>query len=185
METTVLVLDDEPEKRQDLSKYLKKADYIVFTAGTIEEANRIIQIERVDYAIIDLKIDYNSDYGGVKVIENINKIQPRAKTIVLSAYSKTPQIQKQLENVTIYDFVSKGDEENYIRSVLQSIARLRSEAPKKRCFVIMPFSKTKSCKKKEWDDIFDSVIKPAVEDSNKQFTCERANLTIGNIIKNC
>jgi hypothetical protein len=54
---------------------------------------------------------------------------------------------------------------------------------KRLCFVIMPFSATKSCSEEEWSHIFDNVIKPAVEESGFDFICRRSVVTRGNIIK--
>ena len=53
----------------------------------------------------------------------------------------------------------------------------------KTCFVIMPFSKTNSCSEYMWTNIYEKMIKPAVTGSKLGFTCERAKLGTGNIIK--
>ncbi|MEW6404495.1 MAG: response regulator [Chloroflexota bacterium] len=183
MNTSILVLDDEEGIRRDLSKYLERDGYDVCIAKTIHEANEIIQLQKIDFAIIDLKIDYNSDYGGIKVIENINKLQPRAKTIVLSAYEKNRETENQLDKVTYYGYVPKGGETNYIRAVISELKRLKAKPPRRKCFVIMPFSSTKSCTEGQWLDIFENMIKPAVEGSGFDYECFRASLKIGNIIR--
>jgi len=54
---------------------------------------------------------------------------------------------------------------------------------KKKCFVIMPFSRTKSCTKEEWTGIFKGIIKPAVEESGLGYVCERSVAERQNIIK--
>jgi len=48
------------------------------------------------------------------------------------------------------------------------------------CFVIMPFSATASCTKRQWTSIFENVLKPAVENAN--YACHRSIATRGNII---
>jgi ActR/RegA family two-component response regulator len=183
MKISILVLDDEEGIRKDLSKYLLREGYEVCTAKTVHEANEIIQLQKIDFAIIDLKIDYISDFGGIKVIENINKLQPKAKTIVLSAYEKNAEIENQLEKVSYYGYVPKGGATNYITAVIHELKNLRTMPPKRKCFVIMPFSSTKSCTEEQWLDIFENMIKPAVEDSGFDYDCFRANLVIGNIIR--
>lgn len=45
---------------------------------------------------------------------------------------------------------------------------------KKKCFVIMPVSTTKSCTEDEWTGIFEHMIKPTVTGSRLGFDCERA-----------
>lgn len=55
--------------------------------------------------------------------------------------------------------------------------------PAKLCYVIMPFSKTKTCTEDEWTDIFESIINPAVEGAGLGYRCLRSEATTGNIIK--
>ena len=183
MKTMVFILDDEAHIRTDLLKYIKKAGYEVCVAATLEDANKIIQVEHIDFAIIDLKIDYRSDYGGVKVIESVNKLRPSAKIIVLSAYELTTEIRNELNKVYYDSFVSKGGASNYIEAVIDQLARLKEAPPKKICFVIMPFSDTNTCTKDQWTEIFETMIKPAVDESNVHYEWFRACLDIGNIIK--
>lgn len=54
---------------------------------------------------------------------------------------------------------------------------------KKKCFVIMPFSKTQSCTEQKWTEIFEYIIKPAVEESGLGYDCERSVAERENIIK--
>jgi CheY-like chemotaxis protein len=180
---SILVLDDEESIRKDLSKYLLQEGYDVCIAGTIQEANETIQLQKLDYAVIDLKIDYSSEYGGIKVIENLNKLQPRVKTIVLSANEKNPQIENQLNKVAYYGYVHKGGIGNYITAVIKELKSLQAAPPKRKCFVIMPFSSTKRCNSEQWLDIFENMIKPSVENSGYDYECFRASLVIGNIIR--
>lgn len=182
MKISILVLDDEEGIRKDLSKHLEIEGYEVYAAQKIQEANQIIQLQKIDFAIIDLKIDYSSDFGGVEVIENINKLQPRAKIIVLSAYEKNPEIEKRLNKVSYYGYVHKGGMRNYITTVISELKNLRAMPPKRKCFVIMPFSATDRCTEVQWLDIFENMIKPAVEGSGYHYECSRADLAIGNII---
>jgi ActR/RegA family two-component response regulator len=183
MKSRVFILDDEAHIRSDLSKYIKKEGYIVFAAATLEEANKIIQVEDFDIAVIDLKIDYHSDYSGIKVIENVNKLRPRAKVIVLSAYEQTSEIRNELKKVYYDSYVPKGGSANYIKAVVEQLSQLKDMPPEKTCFVIMPFSTTKTCTNDQWTEIFETMIKTAVETSGYHYECFRACLDIGNIIK--
>lgn len=53
----------------------------------------------------------------------------------------------------------------------------------KICYVIMPFSKTRSCSEEEWTRIFEDLIKPAVEQAGLGYVCRRSEATTGSIIK--
>jgi len=54
---------------------------------------------------------------------------------------------------------------------------------KKKCFVIMPFSKAYSLTKEQWTETFEHKIKPAVEESGFGYKCERYELRRANITK--
>ena len=54
---------------------------------------------------------------------------------------------------------------------------------KKKCFVVMPFSKTQSCTEQKWTEIFEYIIKPAVEESGLGYECKRSIAERQNIIK--
>jgi hypothetical protein len=54
---------------------------------------------------------------------------------------------------------------------------------KKKCFVVMPFSSTKSCSEEKWTEIFEYIIKPAVEESSLGYKCKRSVAARENIIK--
>jgi len=54
---------------------------------------------------------------------------------------------------------------------------------KKKCFVIMPVSETKSCTQNEWTGIFEHMIKPAVTGSRLGYECERAKPLTGAFVR--
>lgn len=54
---------------------------------------------------------------------------------------------------------------------------------KKKCFIIMPVSQTKSCTEDEWTGIFEHMIKSAVTGSRLGFDCERAKPLAGAFIR--
>jgi CheY-like chemotaxis protein len=189
----VLVVDDEPQIREDLNKHLGKKGFAVYTASTIEEARKIILCEDLDYAIIDLKIDFSTEFGGIKVVNFAKRNQPKVKTLILSAYpykdvkeqlkkelKGEPDSKKILKEIE-QDYVSKGGEKNYILAILDKLGELKE---KKKCFVIMPSSTTESCTEEEWSKIFKVLIKPVVEKSGFNYECFRSNLAHGTIIGN-
>ena len=55
--------------------------------------------------------------------------------------------------------------------------------PSKKCFVIMPISSTPSTTEEEWTEIYENLIKPAVENSGLGYACHRSKSSHGNIIK--
>ncbi|MPZ99689.1 MAG: hypothetical protein GEU80_10205 [Dehalococcoidia bacterium] len=51
------------------------------------------------------------------------------------------------------------------------------------CFVIMPFSTTASCSEDQWTEIFEELIRPAVEEAGLGYSCTRSTGTRGNMVK--
>ena len=183
MSKIILLLDDEANIRKDLGGFLQKNGFDVHKAENVNQARKIILSEKIDCAIVDLKIDYESEYGGVQIINFIKRIQPRAKAIILSAYSLDQEIKNRLE-VEIDGYITKGGQENYILTVKKTLDRLYSSKEMKKCFVIMPFSTTATCKENEWTDIFEHLIKPAINNTKMNYLCERSQSLAGNIIEN-
>lgn len=182
MKKVLLVLDDEAGVRHDLSHWLSLMDFTVHTAGDATEAKRIVSSEHVDFAIVDLKIDFNANMGGIEVLRFLRCNHPETRAVILSAYDFTDDIKNAVHGLCD-GFVSKGGEENYIRAIASKIKALASEHTRRHCFVIMPFSRTRSCRSEEWAEIYINVIKPAVELAGLNYECTRSDGLAGSIIE--
>jgi response regulator RpfG family c-di-GMP phosphodiesterase len=178
----VLLLDDEESIRRDLGGRLRSQGYNVHTANSAEDARKIILSEKIDCAIVDLKIDWHSEFSGAAVVNFLKRNRPKARAVVLSAYALDDRIRANFE-VEIDGYVEKGGTENYITSVLSKLNNLSKIAAPKKCFVVMPFSTTATCTEQEWAEIFGKLIKPAVERSGHGYLCERSAAHMGNIIE--
>jgi len=93
----VLIIDDEEHICKDLEKYLEST-YTIYTASIIEEAKELIENQKVDYAIIDLKLDNTWEYGGIQVFQFLKRRQPDVKTIILSAYYFDEDVKRNLKD---------------------------------------------------------------------------------------
>jgi ActR/RegA family two-component response regulator len=182
MNGVVLIVDDSTNIQADLGTHLQRMGYKVLNARTIDEAIKVILGERLDYAIIDLKIDYKAEFGGVQIVNFVKRRQPQSRAIVLSAYELDDRIKTRFD--VEYDaYISKGGSENYILAVLNRLDDLDKRKPTKTCFVIMPFSATPSCREDQWTEIYKNLFRPAIEDSGYDFMCKRSEALHGNIIE--
>jgi CheY-like chemotaxis protein len=192
----VLVVDDNVIICEDLKKHLEKRGYEVRTASTVEKARKHILSEEFDYAIIDLRMEAVSwEFAGVKIINFAKRNQPKLRAIIFSGYKfeeveilLEKEFEDEIESEKFLkeikrDYIVKGDKaENSILLVLNKLKEIEQREDEKNCFVIMPFSSTKTCKEDEWTEIFERVITPAVEKSGFNYKCERANIQYGTII---
>lgn len=91
---TLLYVDDEESLRQLGSRSLSKMGYKVITASNGEEALKIYQkqIKDIDLVILDVSMP---GMGGHKCLQELLKINPKAKVLIASGYT----VNGQLKNI--------------------------------------------------------------------------------------
>ena len=95
---TVLLVDDQENIRMDLKQWIERKHFNVYAAASVDEAKCIIKSFQIYFAIIDLKLDYKSDYGGIEVVNLVKQHHPSSKIIILlCTYSLEDDIKKMIE----------------------------------------------------------------------------------------
>ncbi len=130
---SILFVEDSERIQQELGEFLLRR-YRVYSARKVEEAKHHIANKQFDYAILDLKLDTPSEFGGVEVWNYLRKNKPSARIIILSAYAfdqvceefKKHLVDEQnadevLETVK-GNYISKGGQVVYIEAVLAKLA---------------------------------------------------------------
>ena len=82
---SILIADDDSDYLYQLSFYLQKAGYSVITADSQKEAEKIIQREKPDLAILDLMME-NEDSGFI-LSHKIRRKYPDVPIIIATADS--------------------------------------------------------------------------------------------------
>ena len=121
---TVLAIDDEEKVRGHLKKHLSVAGYEVVTAGSKEELEVELARKEFIFAIVDLNLTSDENYGGVKIVEYINNKSPSTKILVLSGFNLTEEIDNELNRVRFDDYLSKGEKGNYIINVIKKLRNM-------------------------------------------------------------
>jgi two-component system, OmpR family, response regulator len=75
----VLILDDEEMYRLNIADYISDEGFIVYTAGSGEEALELIKKQRIDVALVDMRLP---GIDGNTFISHAQKIQPRMQFII-------------------------------------------------------------------------------------------------------
>jgi len=83
MATTILLVDDEDFFRERLGRAFVKREYQVSLAGNYEEAMQIIQEEKPQMAVVDLRMPGKS---GLELIKNALAVHPEMRIVVLTGY---------------------------------------------------------------------------------------------------
>jgi len=77
----VLVVDDEADIREMLGDALNQSNLRIHTAGSIDEARRLAEKNRIDLALIDVKLP---DGDGLELAREIHKTDPSIHSILMT-----------------------------------------------------------------------------------------------------
>jgi len=81
---SVLVVDDDTNFRNTLSRILEKKGYATITAGNGHRAIEIVKEKAVDVILMDVKMPV---MNGVEAYRNIKQVRPSATVIFMTAFS--------------------------------------------------------------------------------------------------
>ncbi|MCD6594638.1 response regulator [bacterium] len=82
---TILVIDDEKNIRLLYQKELESEDYKVFTAENAEDGMKILESEKIDVVILDLRMPGTH---GIDALEKIMVKQRDLSVLINTAYSE-------------------------------------------------------------------------------------------------
>ncbi|HXE95558.1 MAG TPA: sigma-54 dependent transcriptional regulator [Dongiaceae bacterium] len=132
----LLVVDDEHLIRWSLEQNLKKQGYEVVTAGTGEEALRLVREEQPDLVLLDIQLP---GISGIDVLEKIKDIDDDIVVIMVTANSGLENAVNAMR-LGAFDYISKPFNLDEISIVVkkaletsdlkQEVVRLRSETKK-------------------------------------------------------
>ncbi len=82
-----LVVDDIPEYVDTIEAYIEDS-FDVLKAGSLDEAKKILTDNRIDLAIIDIRLDEDDPENreGLELLTWLKERVPDVKVIVMSAY---------------------------------------------------------------------------------------------------
>ena len=83
MKARILIVDDEKEIREMLSRHFKFLDYDVFTAENGKHAIEVLNSERVEIVISDIKMPV---MDGIELLRQIRTQFPMIHSIIITGY---------------------------------------------------------------------------------------------------
>lgn len=99
----VLVVDDEKGYRDEIREYLVDSGFIVFTAGLPSEAMDIIEKDRIDIAIIDLRLP---EMTGIDLMKKIREYDDEIGVVIISGHGDMDSVLTAMRDGAI-DFFPK------------------------------------------------------------------------------
>jgi signal transduction histidine kinase len=118
---SLLIVDDEEGPRMSM-RFVFKDDYEVFTAADGATALDIVQNNRIDVAVLDIRMPGMS---GVEVLERIKYIDPTIEVVMLTAFETTDTIRQALK-LRACDYLNKPYELATLRAAVSGAMQRRT-----------------------------------------------------------
>lgn len=110
-EDAILIVDDEPDVRALLKKYLKESFANILEAGSIKEACSLITNHTISLALIDIGLP---DGSGLELLKKLLTLSPHSVPIVLTGNPDREVIKEALK-YGAHDFLDKPCEPELIK----------------------------------------------------------------------
>ncbi|MDR0260074.1 MAG: sigma-54 dependent transcriptional regulator [Comamonas sp.] len=123
--TTVLVVDDEPDLRTLYELTLLREGYRVFTAGSVQEARAQLQQRRFDILITDMRLP---DGQGMELLQDLRSQGRSERAIVMTAYGSADNAVAALREGA-FDYLTKPVDLKQFRQVVASASQGLQVAP--------------------------------------------------------
>ena len=117
----ILIVDDEEGPRMSM-RFVFKDDYEVYTAADGATAIEIVQKNKIDVAILDIRMPGMS---GVEVLERIKYIDPTIEAVMLTAFETTDTIRQALK-LRACDYLNKPYELSVLRAAVSGAMQRRT-----------------------------------------------------------
>ncbi len=114
MKAKILIIDDENDIRNLLSRIIRLEGYEVFQAETGSKGLKVLQQEKIHAIICDVKLP---DANGVEMVPKIKAISPQSEVILLTAFGAIPDSVTAIK-AGAFDYITKGDDNNKIIPLL-------------------------------------------------------------------
>ncbi|ALO42138.1 response regulator [Pseudoalteromonas phenolica] len=116
----ILLVDDEPEVLNAISRVLRK-DYKISKANGAAEALQLITEEKIDIILSDIRMP-NMD--GIELLTNIKRSNPNIARVLLSGYSDMDLCQKAIEDEVASIILTKPWDNFELKNILKIILKM-------------------------------------------------------------
>jgi DNA-binding NtrC family response regulator len=106
----ILIIDDENDIRNLLSRLIRLEGYEVFQAENGKRGLKTLQQETIHAVICDVKLP---DSNGVELVPKIKELNPECEVILLTAFGTIPDSVTAIKSGA-FDYITKGDDNNKI-----------------------------------------------------------------------
>lgn len=120
----LLLVDDDPSLLKLLGMRLTSEGFTVQTAGSGPEALRLLQREKIDLVISDLRMD---EMNGLALFSEVQKQQPGMPVIILTAHGSIPEAVSATQQ-GVFSFLTKPVDRDALYSAIDQALAHRAPA---------------------------------------------------------
>ncbi|MDZ7392775.1 MAG: response regulator [candidate division KSB1 bacterium] len=102
-DTSILLVDDEAIVRESLSAWLEDEGFVVYAAGSGEEALGLLAKAKPDVAVIDIKMP---GMDGLTLLKRLRELDDRLPVVMMTAHATVESAVRSMRDGA-YDYVMK------------------------------------------------------------------------------
>lgn len=121
MKYKILVIDDEAGIRKNLQEILDDEGYATFSAENGKNAFMLLEQEKPDLVLLDVKL---GEENGIEILKKIKKLNPQIEVIMISGHG-TIEIAVEATKAGAYDFLEKPLSLERVRLVVKRALQKR------------------------------------------------------------
>jgi len=106
----ILIIDDEAEIRNLLSKLLQLEGYSTYTAENINNGLKILSEEEIQVLVLDVRL---KEVNSIDYLPEIKNISPLTEIVMLTAYGKISDGVNSIK-LGAFDYITKGDDDDKV-----------------------------------------------------------------------
>jgi DNA-binding NtrC family response regulator len=123
MKHTILVVDDEKEICDLFQDFLTQEGYQVFIATNGAEAISLGKRNRLDLALVDIKMP---GMDGIEVFQKLKKVKKDMEAIILTGYG-TLKTAKEAMRLGAYDYLTKPFDLGLVKNIIREALERKKE----------------------------------------------------------
>lgn len=116
----IMIVDDQAGIRLLLQEVFKKEGYRILTAGSGDQALKILEEEDPQLVLLDMKIPKMS---GLEILHHMMQMKPKLRVMIMTAYGENALVKEALRDGAIAHFSKPFD-------LQELIAAVEKECPK-------------------------------------------------------
>lgn len=123
MKGKILIIDDEKDLLVTLKKYLTLRDYSVTTRDNGKDGVEEVKRNKYDLLLVDIRMP---SMNGVDVIKNIEKIDDKARFLIITGYSITGEVTDLIESSKrVHGYIFKPFRLEHLEEKIEGILKLK------------------------------------------------------------